>query len=237
MADSWATRRGDPGQRTDSSGQRTDGRGGLGTDLHLDLPPGGGSGVRVALIRALRDAARSGRLAPGTRLPSSRSLATDLGIARNTVADAYGELVAEGWLTARQGSGTRVAERVVPPEPAPPRTPPAAAAAATRPTYDLRPGEPDVSAFPRTAWLSAARRALIAAPNDAFGYGHPPDGPSCGGSWPTIWRAPAGCGPRPNGSWSARGSSRGWPCSARCGRRPDTVRWRWSPTGSTPTGT
>ncbi|QTI88751.1 PLP-dependent aminotransferase family protein [Streptomyces sp. AgN23] len=186
MADSWATRRGDSGQRagdpgqragdsgqrTDGSGQRTDGRGGLGTDLHLDLPPGGGSGVRVGLIRALRDAVRSGRLAPGTRLPSSRSLATDLGIARNTVADAYGELVAEGWLTARQGSGTRVAERVVPPEPAPPRTLPATAAA-TRPTYDLRPGEPDVSAFPRTAWLSAARRALIAAPNDAFGYGHP----------------------------------------------------------------
>ncbi|GDY54409.1 hypothetical protein SVIO_050320 [Streptomyces violaceusniger] len=79
--------------------------------------------MRGALIRALRDAVRGGRLAPGTRLPSSRSLAADLGIARNTVADAYGELVAEGWLTARQGSGTRVARRVVPPEPAPPRTP------------------------------------------------------------------------------------------------------------------
>ncbi len=219
MADSWATQRDEPGQRTgrsgqrpggsggsgqrtggaregaDSPGQRTDGSGprtagagervgdpgqgtadraaGLGTDLHLDLPPGGGTGVRDALIRALRDAVRGGRLAPGTRLPSSRSLAADLGIARNTVADAYGELVAEGWLTARQGSGTRVARRVVPPEPAPPRTPPPAAAAAARPVYDLRPGQPDVSAFPRSAWLSAARRALTAAPNDAFGYGHP----------------------------------------------------------------
>ncbi|MEU5267057.1 PLP-dependent aminotransferase family protein [Streptomyces hygroscopicus] len=164
MADSWATPRGDPGQR------RAGGPAGPGADLHLDLPRGGGTGVRAALIRALRDAVRTGRLAPGTRLPSSRSLAADLGIARNTVADAYGELVAEGWLTARQGSGTRVARRVVPPEPAPPRTPPLAA---SRPAYDLRPGSPDVSAFPRSAWLSAARRALTAAPNDAFDYGRP----------------------------------------------------------------
>ncbi|NEW77418.1 GntR family transcriptional regulator, partial [Streptomyces rhizosphaericus] len=113
MADSWATPRGEPGRRTDGPGQRAGGPGrrtegpgrraggpaGPGTDLHLDLPRGGGTGVRDALIRALRDAVRGGRLAPGTRLPSSRSLAADLGIARNTVADAYGELVAEGWLT------------------------------------------------------------------------------------------------------------------------------------------
>ncbi|WNE97154.1 PLP-dependent aminotransferase family protein [Streptomyces luomodiensis] len=173
MADSWAT------SPADEVAKRADGGARPGADLHLDLPRGGGTGVRAALIRALRDAVRTGRLAPGTRLPSSRSLAADLGIARNTVADAYGELVAEGWLTARQGSGTRVARRVVPPEPAPPRTPPAAAVADLRPAYDprpaydLRPGSPDVSAFPRSAWLSAARRALTAAPNDAFGYGRP----------------------------------------------------------------
>ena len=56
-----------------------------GLDLHLDLA---GSRVRTSLEAALREAARSGRLLPGTRLPSSRVLATDLGIARNTVADA-----------------------------------------------------------------------------------------------------------------------------------------------------
>ncbi|WP_234358756.1 GntR family transcriptional regulator, partial [Streptomyces sp. NRRL B-24085] len=84
-----------------------------GIDLHLE-PTGGG--VRRGLTDALREAVRTGRLAPGTRLPSSRALATDLGIARNTVADAYADLVAEGWLTARQGSGTRVSDRtVVPP--------------------------------------------------------------------------------------------------------------------------
>ena len=78
-----------------------------GLDLHLELT---GPRVRAALEAALREAVQAGRLAAGTRLPPTRTLAADLGVARNTVADAYGQLVAEGWLTARQGSGTRVAE-------------------------------------------------------------------------------------------------------------------------------
>ncbi|MFE1174656.1 PLP-dependent aminotransferase family protein [Streptomyces sp. NPDC058773] len=153
----------------------------FGRDLHLDLT--GPGGLRAALLRALRDAVRSGRLAPGTRLPSSRSLAADLGIARNTVADAYTELVAEGWLSARQGSGTRVAwehlpggvrGRVLPSgTPTAPRRTRGPATRADRPRFDLTPGTPDVSAFPRTAWLAAARRALTAAPSEAFGYGTP----------------------------------------------------------------
>src|SRR3569833_3183684 len=80
-----------------------------GVDLHLELT---GTRVRAALESALREAVRTGRLTEGTRLPSSRSLAADLGIARNTVAEAYGGLVAEGWMTARSGSGTRVASRL-----------------------------------------------------------------------------------------------------------------------------
>ncbi|MFF9778260.1 PLP-dependent aminotransferase family protein [Streptomyces sp. NPDC013978] len=142
----------------------------IGADLHLELA--GGGGRRAALIRALREAVRGGRLAPGTRLPPYRSLAADLGVARNTVADAYAELVAEGWLTARQGSGTRVAERVEPlgsatrvPRKGPPR--------ARGPRHDLRQGTPDASAFPRAAWAASYRRALTRAPNEAFGPGDP----------------------------------------------------------------
>src|ERR1700689_2894981 len=85
-------------------------------DLHLDLAgPKRPKGARLGLETALRDAVRTGRLGPGTRLPSSRALAADLGLARNTVAEAYGQLVAEGWLTARQGSGTRGAGLPAPP--------------------------------------------------------------------------------------------------------------------------
>ncbi|MGH4034286.1 PLP-dependent aminotransferase family protein [Actinomycetota bacterium Odt1-20B] len=151
----------------------------LGVDLHLDTAAGQGArgtGVRKSLTDALREAVRGGRLAPGTRLPSSRSLAVDLGLARNTVADAYADLVAEGWLTARQGSGTRVAERAVP---SPARSARSAQSTAPRrrtsaaPTYNLMPGTPDLASFPRGEWLKAARRALATAPNDAFGYGDP----------------------------------------------------------------
>ena len=80
-------------------------------DLHLNLREAitpGHPRRRELLVNALRDAVRSGRLATGTMLPPSRSLAGDLGLARNTVAEAYAELVAEGWLASRQGAGTWV---------------------------------------------------------------------------------------------------------------------------------
>ncbi|MEU6705522.1 PLP-dependent aminotransferase family protein [Streptomyces wuyuanensis] len=138
----------------------------IGADLHLELR---GPRLRAGLIDALREAVRTGRLAPGARLPASRSLAADLGVSRNTVVEAYAELVAEGLLSAQQGSGTRVAARVEPRGAAPdtPRTRPAR----HRPTYAMQPGSPDLSHFPRTQWLTAARRALTAAPHDALGYG------------------------------------------------------------------
>ncbi|MDQ0992604.1 PLP-dependent aminotransferase family protein [Streptomyces sp. V3I7] len=144
----------------------------LGVDLHVE--PSAAGGLRRGLTDALRDAVRTGRLAAGTRLPSSRSLAADLGIARNTVAEAYADLVAEGWLTARQGSGTRVATGVATAptgrreKAAPPRR-----RVSDRPAYDLKPGTPDLAAFPRAEWLKAARRALGAAPSEALGYGDP----------------------------------------------------------------
>ncbi|GAA3439160.1 PLP-dependent aminotransferase family protein [Kutzneria kofuensis] len=140
----------------------------LGSDLHLELA--GTGSRRAVLMRALRDAVRDGRLAPGTRLPPYRSLAADLGLARNTVAEAYAELVAEGWLVARQGSGTQVAPRTEA------RISPAAKAAPARsaaPTHNLKQGQPDPASFPRSDWLAAARRAFTAAPNDAFGVGDP----------------------------------------------------------------
>ncbi|MFG3266908.1 MocR-like pyridoxine biosynthesis transcription factor PdxR [Streptomyces bobili] len=139
---------------------------GVGVDLHLETD--GNEGRRAGLERALRDAVRGGRLAPGTRLPATRRLATEVGISRNTVKAAYDQLVAEGYLTARQGSGTRVAAL-----PSAAAEAPAATARAREPRFDLRPGSPDVGAFPAAAWLRALRRAIATAPSLAYDYGDP----------------------------------------------------------------
>ena len=139
-------------------------------DLHLDLREviqPGARGARDLLLTALRDAVRSGRLAPGTMLPPSRHLATDLGLARNTVADAYAELVAEGWLASRQGAGTWVVNNSGTPVPVRPRGIPVV------PTHNLMPGSPDVSEFPRSEWAASTRRALTNAPTEALRMGDP----------------------------------------------------------------
>ncbi|MFI7408189.1 PLP-dependent aminotransferase family protein [Streptomyces sp. NPDC049627] len=135
-------------------------------DLHLEVAAT--HGRRAGLEHALRDAVRDGRLAPGERLPATRRLADELGISRNTVKAAYDQLVAEGYLTARQGAGTQVAS--LPPVDA---EPPEASARAREPRFDLRPGSPDVGAFPAAAWLRALRRAIATAPSLAYDYGDP----------------------------------------------------------------
>ncbi|WP_240665838.1 PLP-dependent aminotransferase family protein [Agromyces sp. LHK192] len=136
-------------------------------DLHIALDPRRKVG---SLEDALRDAARDGVLAAGIRLPASRTLAADLGIARNSVAEVYARLVGEGWFEARVGAGTWVRAR---PTTTPAITPAAAVDRSTRFDLDLRGGIPDGSMFPRSAWADAVRRALSDAPADALGYGAP----------------------------------------------------------------
>src|ERR1700691_6701187 len=78
-------------------------------DLHLDLSDIAGGSLRARVERALREAVRSGRLAPGSRLPSTRALCAQLGVSRGVVVDAYSQLAAEGYLQTRRGGGTSVA--------------------------------------------------------------------------------------------------------------------------------
>lgn len=70
-------------------------------------------------VRQIADSLRvllvGGELAPGTRLPSVRRVAMELGVHFNTVAEAYRQLAAEGWLDLKHGRGAVVLPRVVPP--------------------------------------------------------------------------------------------------------------------------
>lgn len=119
----------------------------------------------VEICDQLRDAIRGGALRAGVRLPASRSLAADLGVSRGVVVAAYEQLASEGYLDSWRGSGTVVAD-IAPPERRPPT--------ATRPSpVHHNPGLPDVSLFPRSAWLRAYRRALERLPDADLRYGHP----------------------------------------------------------------
>jgi GntR family transcriptional regulator/MocR family aminotransferase len=93
-------------------------------------------------------------------------------VSRRLVVDAFSQLVAEGYLVTRQGSGTFVAETAAAapaPVPAPLPRPP---------RYDFFPGSPDLSAFPRAAWARAVRDVLREVPDHALSYGDPRGAPA-----------------------------------------------------------
>ena len=151
--------------------QRDPGDGAASTAWEL-LLPAVSSPARTrgrSLQAALREAVRSGRLAPGTRLPSSRDLAADLGVSRGLVTEAYEQLTAEGYLRSGRGAGTWVGAAVRTAQPRAhdlaPRSPGARA--------DFVPGTPDLALFPRAAWAAAQRGVLADLPHQELGYPDP----------------------------------------------------------------
>lgn len=134
-------------------------------DIHLQLDRA--EPLRAQLERELRVAIRSGRLRAGVKLPPSRVLADELAVSRGVVVEAYSQLVAEGYLVARSGDGTRIADGLAQQPPAP-RAP---AGDAPRIRYDLRSGVPDLSSFPRRELQSALTTVLRELPDAAFSYG------------------------------------------------------------------
>ncbi|HET7555784.1 MAG TPA: PLP-dependent aminotransferase family protein [Gaiellaceae bacterium] len=133
-------------------------------ELLLGLDRGSGR-LSAQLERELREAVRSGRLKAGTRLPSTRALAGELGISRGLVVAAYAQLGAEGYLRLRRNAPPLVADAIGAPER--PRT----LAADPYWRYNLRPDLPDFAAFPREEWLTSYRAALKTAPDQELAYG------------------------------------------------------------------
>lgn len=115
----------------------------------------------------VRHGMRSGALHGDAILPSTRDLARQLGISRPVVVDAYAQLASEGFIVLRQGARPRIAGQVAALPPSEPADP--ARAIALR--YDLRPATPDLSQFPKRAWLKAMRHALDTMATADFGYG------------------------------------------------------------------
>ena len=137
-------------------------------DLLIPLDRSRPRGLRAQIEDELRAAIRSGRLAAGAALPSTRALAADLGVTRGVVVDAYDQLIAEGYLASRPGAATTVSSSAA--APARRRSLPAAT---TSIDIDFRPGLPELSLFPRTAWTRATRQALQTMADADLGYTDP----------------------------------------------------------------
>jgi GntR family transcriptional regulator/MocR family aminotransferase len=135
-----------------------------GPELLLELDRSQPRALRAQLEHGLREAVRSGRLRAHARLPASRALASDLGVSRRLVVDAYAQLLAEGYLVARRGAGTYVAEAAAAP------SAPVAEPEATMLSFDFFPGFPDLASFPRRPWLRAMRETLAVTPHRSLGY-------------------------------------------------------------------
>jgi GntR family transcriptional regulator/MocR family aminotransferase len=152
----------------------------------------GARSLQQQLYQRLREDILAGRLRPGMRLPATRAIAGDLGVARNTVVAAFEQLTHEGYLVARVGSGTQVAE--LPPEallsvggPSVPgevrgrRPVPARRAApwlkVKRPTPDptrraFQAGLPELREFPHAAWARLVQRHARRPGPGTLGYAH-----------------------------------------------------------------
>ncbi|MFJ4411132.1 PLP-dependent aminotransferase family protein [Streptomyces sp. NPDC088910] len=141
---------------------------GLSPELLLVIDRDSTEPLRSQLERGVRDTIRSGRLQVGERLPSSRELASALGVSRGLVQDCYAQLQSEGYLVTRVGSATRVAAGACAPPAPQPRRPPA-----PRLLADFQAGVPDLAAFPVADWLWAMREAVRAMPASALDYGDP----------------------------------------------------------------
>lgn len=139
--------------------------------LSLDPATAPSRGRTAWLAAELRAAIRSGSLQQGVRLPASRELSADLGFSRGTVVEAYRRLAEEGLLKPNRGGGTTVSGWASPPH----RDVPSRDARAERPSMRLNisEGAPDLSAFPRAAWLRAERRVLANATSRELGYADP----------------------------------------------------------------
>ena len=163
-----------------------------GAMLAITLDPSSDVPLFQQLYNRIRDGILGGRIPSGARLPASRTLAADLGVSRTTILNAFDQLVAEGYLHGRVGSGTRVVStlpdtrmvaapsRVLPKHSSTLDTAlsdrirrrwPLTLPAEAPPALPLRPGNPDLAAFPRDVWSRLTSKHWRNASRSLFGYG------------------------------------------------------------------
>lgn len=141
----------------------------LGIELHRK----NGVSLTRQLYQTLRDQMTEGHLQPGEVLPSTRELAQQLSVSRNTACEAYEMLSAEGYIVSRQGSPTRVADGLRLEKPAAGIDKFGEMIQGDRYLADFRTGQPDLRLFPIPLWLQLQRKATAELPLEQWGYTGP----------------------------------------------------------------
>lgn len=124
------------------------------------------------IYQSLRDRIINGQLKAGEALPSTRELARNLDISRNTVCEAYEMLIAEGFVISRQGAPTRVAEGLFV-EKSPGSASDVNTDSVRSLTADFRTGRPDLRHFPRFLWQQMLHKVSEEMPLEQYGYTGP----------------------------------------------------------------
>lgn len=125
--------------------------------MHIVMDPSDKRALPVRIADAIRTQISTGILAPGEPLDSTRAIAEQLGISRGSVVSAFEQLIAEGYLTARRGSGTQVNPQL--PHPHIPEPAPAPMLADAPASIRLTPGLPDTTGIITSEWRAAWREA------------------------------------------------------------------------------
>ena len=134
-------------------------------DLLITLDPSSREPLHRQIESTIRTQIRTGKLRRESPLPPTRNLAATLGVSRGVVVEAYEQLTAEGYLTAKTGGYTEVA---IDPHPEDNETP--KPTQPPGPRIDFRYGRADPAQFPRSAWVRSINRAIPAAPTERFNY-------------------------------------------------------------------
>jgi GntR family transcriptional regulator/MocR family aminotransferase len=146
------------------------------TPLVIALDRRSGQPLALQIAGQVRALLQAGTLSPGDRLPSSRRLAAEVGVARGVVEQAFDQLIAEGWAESRRGAGTFVADALL--RPPVPDTPTSLAArrrvpVVPSPLIRLDSGAPWIDPKHhegwRRAWRSVAASAVPRGYPDAAG--------------------------------------------------------------------
>lgn len=125
------------------------------------------------IYQYLREQILCGALQVGDKLPSTRELANYLGVSRNTILEAYEQLIAEGFLLTRTGSGTFVAEGTFLEKRNRRKMNFIEEVNQDADVIDFRSGIPDLTLFPRNIWAKLSHETWIDTEYHAFGYDQP----------------------------------------------------------------